>query len=214
MVAKLIDERERQALQSFVPILNYPDHRLLEAVRGCETLIPPDRAQARLLLADFRRFVEVTPLSEMEEIYTSTFDLEAACHPYIGYHLFGESYKRSAFLVELTGLYLKNGIAAEKELPDHLGQMLRFLAVCDEGALADELIHEALLPALDKMFGENEDSGNPSGGADCEPSPPESSLNKMRSVQPYKWVLQALKLLLEETPMNGSHSFGSMDANE
>ncbi len=210
----LADKNERRVLECFATLLSYPKEGLIEEVRKCEALIPAAKAEARLLLGEFRKFAEDAPLSRMEEIYTSTFDLEAACQPYIGYHLLGESYKRSAFLLELSQLYRKKGMAAEKELPDHLGQILRFLTVCDDTGLADELVDEAVLPALEKMFAEDEESGTSADEGDSGPPASEHTLNNTHSLQPYKWILQALKRVLEKTPTNGTSGLGSMDANE
>jgi nitrate reductase molybdenum cofactor assembly chaperone len=213
-VVTLNDQNERRVLECFAELLSYPKEGLIEEVRECEALIAAAKAEARLLLNRFRKFVEAAPLSQMEEIYTSTFDLEAACQPYVGYHLLGESYKRSAFLLELSQLYRKKGLAVEKELPDHLGQLLRFLTVCDDACLADELVNEAVLPALEKMFAEDEDSGVSAEESDSAPPASEHSLNSTHSLHPYKWVLQALKRVLEKTPMNETNGLGSMDANE
>ncbi len=91
----------------------------------------------------FRSFVlqiEQIPLERMEEIYTSTFDMQPVCYPYIGYQLFGESYKRGAFMAQLNHAFSEtygeaNGEAtfsAGNELPDHVAVVLRFLAI--EGA--------------------------------------------------------------------------------
>ncbi|MBI3962458.1 MAG: molecular chaperone TorD family protein, partial [Deinococcus sp.] len=73
----------------------------------------------------------------------------------VGYHLFGESYKRSIFLLELKKHYQAEGLDTGSELPDHLAVLLRFLANNCQAGLVDEIIHEALLPALAKMAGEN-----------------------------------------------------------
>ena len=40
-------------------------------------------------------------MGKLQEVYSGFFDLNSICHPYIGYQLFGENYKRSIFLVEL-----------------------------------------------------------------------------------------------------------------
>ncbi|MET0112525.1 MULTISPECIES: Nitrate reductase, delta subunit (fragment) [Limnospira] len=45
-------------------------------------------------LADFVQFLQNTPTPNLEEIYTSTFDLNPTCYPYLGYQLFGDGYQR------------------------------------------------------------------------------------------------------------------------
>ncbi|MFQ5875997.1 MAG: nitrate reductase molybdenum cofactor assembly chaperone [Dehalococcoidia bacterium] len=135
-------------------------------------------------LSKFRAFVEATPRGRLEEIYTGAFDLDATCHPYVGYHLFGESYKRSVFLLELKERYRAQGyIANDKDLPDRLSILLRFLSMSDDVSLAQEIIGEALIPALDKMAKKKggEDVDEPRGGS-----------------RPYQDVLLTLQILLQQ----------------
>lgn len=169
---------DRRILGLFAEILEYPGARLARAVQECEALVASRNAEAGALLGRFRAFVEEAPLARLEEVYTGTFDLDAACHPYVGYHLFGESYKRSVFLLGLKERYTARGFAAGSELPDHVAVLLRFLATTDDAGLAAELVGEALLPALDRMTGTGEG----------------------QSPKEYQRVLQALRLVLQREP--------------
>jgi len=150
---------QRRIWQLFAEILSYPHANLKSptrpltvAVRECEALLAPYAPEAAAWLGEFGDFTKETPPGRLEEIYSSTFDLDPSCHPYVGYHLLGESYKRSLFLVRLKECYRAHGFGEPPgELPDHLAIMLRFLAVCDDPVLTGELVHEALLPALERM---------------------------------------------------------------
>jgi nitrate reductase delta subunit len=92
-------------------------------------------------------------LERLEEIYTSTFDVNPACFPYPGFHLFGENFNRADFLIKLKQKYLAHGFTApENELADHLPVMLEFLIALDlDAILARELVEDCLLHALEKM---------------------------------------------------------------
>ncbi len=85
-------------------------------------------AQAAALLTEFCSFVEQASPARLEELYTGTFDLQAVCYPYVGYHLFGDSYKRGMFMAQLNAGYRERGFSAGNELPDHVAVILRFLA--------------------------------------------------------------------------------------
>ena len=197
---------ERRLFQRFAELLEYPQPGLVEAARECEALISlvpsfhvsgerRDRGAA-VLLREFRTFVEATPLGRVEEIYSGTFDLDVACHPYVGYHLFGESYKRSVFLLELKERYRAQGFnVPENELPDHLAVLMRFLAVTDDITLAGEIIHEAMLPALERMMGKAKSAGYDEGET---PEPP----HNRRQYHPYRGVLEAIELILQGFPTN------------
>jgi nitrate reductase delta subunit len=156
------DSVERRIVQLFAQLLEYPQPGLAEAAQECEVLLAPGNPEAATRLRQFRTFVEATPLSRVEELYTSTFDLDATCHPYVGYHLFGESYKRSVFLVGLKERYRSHRFAGpENELADHLAVLLRFLAVCEDADLARELVQDAMLPTLARMMDKKEEGEQP-----------------------------------------------------
>lgn len=74
--------------------------------------------------------------------------------------------------MELNRRYLAKGFEVEAELPDHISLMLGFLAICNEIQLREELIAEALGPALGKMI--------------------------EHLAHPYSGVLQALQLVLQQ----------------
>lgn len=172
----------------FAELLEYPGPGLVEAARECEALTGHSVPEAAPLLHEFRSFVEATPAGRVEEIYSATFDLDAAYHPYVGYHLFGETYKRSLFMLELRERYRAQGFVVEQELPDHLAVLLRFLARHSESDLAGEILHEALLPALDRMTGKAR-----SAGYDDESS---GLPDRERARHPYRAVLEGLRLVL------------------
>lgn len=148
---------EPELAQAFADVLDYPRAPVDAAARRCERLVAEVSPEAAELLAGFCSFAESRPLGELQEAYTRAFDLdtlselEPTLYPYVGHHLFDENHKRSAFLVELSARYREHGFSQEGELPDHLVVVLRFVAACDDEELADELVQEALVPALARM---------------------------------------------------------------
>jgi nitrate reductase delta subunit len=91
----------------------------------------------------------------MEEIYSSTFDLDPACAPYVGHHLAGETPKRGVFMARLADAYRQDGFEGgtpSGELPDHLSVVLRYLSAVPEGPSRQALLEDALVPALDRML--------------------------------------------------------------
>jgi nitrate reductase molybdenum cofactor assembly chaperone NarJ/NarW len=108
--------------------------------------------------------MEKRTLGQMQELYTSTFDMQPVCYPYVGYQLFGESYKRGAFMARLNGAYHASGYSAETELPDHICVILRFLGLeiaRAEDDFGNALVREGLIPALEKMADVLKQTDNP-----------------------------------------------------
>ena len=157
-------------LALFAEALDYPEDGIAETARECEQAVHDDAPEAAALLAEFGVFVAERPLGELQELYTAAFDLDtlsdldATCYPYVGHHLFGESHKRSAFLVGLAERFRAHGFTVERELPDHLVVLLRFAAACPADELVGELVDEALVPALERMTGGDDDAGAPPSG--------------------------------------------------
>ncbi len=183
---------ERHLFHLYALILEYPRSDLSETVRECQALVPLENPEAAALLGGFCTYLDSTPLERLQEVYTVTFDLDATYHPYVGHHLFGESYKRSAFLVGLKERYQTFGYTfSESELADHLAVMVGFLAVCEDAVLTKELIQDALLPGLERMVKEDQDGAR---------SPHGDEQGSERS--PYQQVLQALRMILEQQLAN------------
>jgi nitrate reductase delta subunit len=171
----------------FADLLEYPTSAdLAERARACADLLDP---AAAALLNEFRAFVEQSPPERLEELYTNTFDLQVVCYPYVGYHLFGESYKRGAFLARLNEGYQARGFSSGKELPDHLGVVLRFLARGEGGEFGQTLLDEGLIPAVNAMVGTFGDEHSQSTSTEH---------SRSNGGNPYSKVLRALLLVLQE----------------
>ena len=145
--------------RNFSYILEYPLPALSENVKECVVSLESINSKATSRLKKFQAFVVQTPLGQLEELYSGTFDLQPKCYPYAGYHLFGENYKRGAFMVKLKEQYKLLDFSCEKELPDHIAVILRFLSILHDEESAKILKEECLIPVLEKMitaFGEEE----------------------------------------------------------
>jgi nitrate reductase delta subunit len=187
MVATERATNELRILELFADLLDYPRADVARTARACQALVEAEDADAAALLGEFATFAERTPLDTLEEMYTATFELNATCHPYIGYHMFGEDYKRSALLLELKDRFREFGFDPGIELPDHVSVLLRFIAVCPDTELTTEIAREALVRTLEPMMLESE----PEPVEEGEGVPEVFNLG-----DDYRRVLQALKLIL------------------
>ena len=113
------------------------------------------------LLDEFRFGFATLTLSELQELYTRTFDLNPVCALEIGYHLFGENYKRGQFLANLRETEAPFELGQENQLPDYLPVLLRLLTKLEDEELRTSLIGECLVPAIDKMLKSLKETENP-----------------------------------------------------
>lgn len=135
--------------------IEYPTPVLRDQAQECAAALEAHHPHAARAMKPFVAFTETAPLAAQEELYTATFDMRPVCFPYLGFQLFGESYKRGEFLVALSARCREAGFDAGSELPDHLGAVLRYLAHTSD----EDLVTEGLVPALQRMIDQLE--GNP-----------------------------------------------------
>jgi nitrate reductase molybdenum cofactor assembly chaperone NarJ/NarW len=136
-------------------VIGYPTPLLAEQVGECAARLAALRSRGARAMSRFHGFVVRTPIPALEELYTTTFDLKPVCYPYVGYQLFGDTYKRGEFLAHLNARYREAGFTVSGELPDHLGVILRYLARTPDG----DLVAEGLVPTLKRMIDQLD--GNP-----------------------------------------------------
>lgn len=155
------DPEHRRVLALFADLLDYPVPGLVDKAVECEALLDSAAPDAAALLHDFRSFAGETPIGKLEEVYSGFFDLNPICHPYVGYQLFGENYKRSSLLLGLMDRYRAEGFqATPNEIPDRLSIVLRYIAQNQGDKDTDELVCEAVLPALERMTTKPESGHN------------------------------------------------------
>lgn len=166
---------------SFADLLSYPTALTLEQADNCLAQLRDSRPETTITFESFLHGLKQLELEKLKELYTTTFDMQPVCYPYIGYQLFGESYKRGALMAQLNEAYHAFGFSVERELPDHLSVALRFLGLDSanrEGEFCQTLLHSGLIPALEKML-------KPFGA---------------QSGNPYFWLLSALQSFLVQIP--------------
>jgi nitrate reductase molybdenum cofactor assembly chaperone NarJ/NarW len=137
------------AARALADLLTYPSPGLADRARAAAAGLPPSVACPALRCADA---LAALGQGASEELYTATFDLRPAVSPYLGLHLCGEGPRRNALLAYLAGAYAEAGHAAGPELPDHVAEVLGFLANAGGSDLARELAAEALRPAALRML--------------------------------------------------------------
>lgn len=113
-------------------LLAYPREGFKEAFPALSGRLAAEAPEAADALREFGAFVQGRADSELEESFTQTFDLDPTCALEIGWHLYGEDYKRGEFLVEMRRLMRQTGVPEGTELPDHLSHVLAVLSRLDE----------------------------------------------------------------------------------
>lgn len=133
-------------------LLVYPEPGSRAKLEHCREQLRRGIPDAASMLDAFEEATRDKWLSELEELYINTFDLNPACTLDLGWHLFGEDYNRGRYLVKLRRELRQRGVAETEELPDHLTLALRLLARMDDEDGA-EFASCCVGPALEKVIG-------------------------------------------------------------
>ena len=156
---ELEDRIMSELYEALADLLEYPGNDWNPKVGLRRLSLKGQRPGISFAFAEFRRKTEGFTVADLQELYTRTFDLNPVCALEVGYHLFGENYKRGIFLANLRETETPFALGQERQLPDYLPVLLRLLGKLDDEELRGSLITECLLPAIEKMlvtFGQSE----------------------------------------------------------
>lgn len=141
--------------------LEYPGEDWDTRLDRCKQWLTIQEPDVAVQFIRFRRNIKDLSIEKMQELYTQTFDLNPVCTLDIGYHLFGENYKRGELLARLRETESNYELGQSNQLPDHLPVLLRLLAKLEDEELRLALIGEILIPALGKMIEALSQTDNP-----------------------------------------------------
>ena len=136
------------------PLFEYPDTEFPARVREILEHLSGRYSEAA---AELGRFFELLPsddLQAMQELYTRSFDVQAATTLDIGYVLFGDDYKRGILLANLNREHRNASIDTGTELADYIPNLLRLMAVIEDEEVLQDLAYAILGPALLEMISE------------------------------------------------------------
>lgn len=141
-------------------VLQYPGPDLVAVAEDCRRALAELSKEAAGEVEAFLGWAAGSDEAEREELYARSFDLHPPHCLDLGYQLFGESYKRGAFLVRVQAAVREHHVPQGPELGDHLTVVLQLLEALPEDE-ARALADEAALPVLDKVLGAFADRDNP-----------------------------------------------------
>lgn len=142
-------------------LLEYPCAGYFDRVERTRAAIAVDFPAVAESLEPLAVFAAESDQAVWEERFTRTFDIAAPCCLEIGWQLFGENYHRGGLLVKLRVALREYGVDEGTELPDHLVPVLRLIAKLPPEMVPEDLAHDGILPALQKMHASLAPDENP-----------------------------------------------------
>jgi nitrate reductase molybdenum cofactor assembly chaperone NarJ/NarW len=147
----------RGAATAVGELLRYPQNLREQVLRNIEELESAPEVQAHVR-AFWDEVSHVLP-EGLEELYTTTFDLNPVATLEVGWHVWGEQYERGRFLADLRPLQARHGIEEGTELPDHLTVLLPLVERMDRFEATPILEH--IDKAAAKILEPLDRNGNP-----------------------------------------------------
>jgi nitrate reductase assembly molybdenum cofactor insertion protein NarJ len=144
-------QRERRVLNMLASLLEFPNGQTFALVRESMRLLDTVNPKAKMHLKGLGDFCQVHSLDQLERTYSTTFDSEAVCCPFVANHLLSHDRSRNMFLGRLREQVV-SGASPGGERVDHIAVMLRSLLMQESIEEARELIAFCLIPALSKMI--------------------------------------------------------------
>ncbi len=139
--------------ESISKIFDYPEENYYEVVSKAIADIGMRYPEASLALENF---LEILPMniSDLQELYSKSFEVQAVTSLDVGYVLYGDDYQRGVVLVNLSKEHIKAENDCGKELADHLPNLLRLLPKIDNAEVRDEMVTMLIATAVEKMMDE------------------------------------------------------------
>jgi len=127
----------------------YPedDYKALAAACAADAAGTPAAAP----LAAFAAELEPLSITDVQEKFVRTFEMNPDTTLDIGWHLYGEQYERGEFLVTARRALRRYEVEESTELPDHLSHLIPLIEKMEREERA-VFATEHLVPALNKIL--------------------------------------------------------------
>ncbi|MBL0309355.1 MAG: hypothetical protein IPP77_06710 [Bacteroidetes bacterium] len=148
----MVNNREHYTL--LAKLFNYPTGRFIQDVRESIAFLKSDYPEAANELQIFYEYMDHCTLDEQQELFTKTFDVQPICYLDLGYVMFGEDYKRGAFLLCMQTEQIKIGNNCGTDLPDNLCNVLTLMTISNDKDFIEDLTWRITIPSVKKMISE------------------------------------------------------------
>jgi len=185
-------------------VFKYPSDQFTKNVGACVDLFQEHYPDALSPFGKFAEWATITPLHEMEEVYTKTFHIQAICYLDLGFVIFGEDYKRGEFLVNMKGEQQTANNDCGDELPDNLINVLTLMPKIQDESFRNELAVRIVIPSIHKMLDEFKSARMELKTKVLRKKHKAILLENQKNGNIYQHALRAL-LLVVETDFEGIH---------
>ena len=135
-------------------LFRYPENGFLKQLKECQDFLDANYSEAGKELQVFSDYIIKLEEDERQELFTKTFDVQPICYLDLGYVMFGEDYKRGAFLLSMQNEQLKINNDCGTDLPDNICNVLVMMTKSTDDAFVEDLVWRIFIPCVKKMIAE------------------------------------------------------------
>ncbi len=146
--------REHYAL--LAKLFKYPEEDFMLHLKKSQDFLDGIYPVAGNELRPFSGYMKNCRPHERKELFTKTFDVQPICYLDLGYVMFGEDYKRGAFLLNMKGEQQKINNDCGTDLPDNICNVMDLMTISKEDDFIEDLVRNIFIPCVKMMIGEFE----------------------------------------------------------
>lgn len=135
-------------------LFKYPDEDFILHLNENQDFLDKFYPEAGKELQLFSEYMNNCSLDVKQELFTKTFDVQPICYLDLGYVMFGEDYKRGAFLLSMQAEQLKINNDCGTDLPDNICNVLTLMSISEDDDFVEDLVWRIFIPCVKRMMAE------------------------------------------------------------
>ena len=132
--------KDRQHYTLLSKLFKYPEKDYISKLDLVQKYLDEFYPIAGNELKVFSEYIHTRTLDERQELFTKTFDVQPICYLDLGYVMFGEDYKRGAFLLSMQAEQLKIDNDCGTDLPDNICNVLTLMSKSTDEKFLEDLV--------------------------------------------------------------------------
>ncbi len=146
--------KNREHYSLLAHLFRYPEEDFMLHLKKIQDFLDKSYPEAGNELRLFSEYMSSCELDAKQELFTKTFDVQPICYLDLGYVMFGEDYKRGAFLLNMKGEQQKINNDCGTDLPDNICNVLDLMTISEDDIFIEDLVHNIFTPCARMMIGE------------------------------------------------------------
>ncbi|MGB3342276.1 MAG: hypothetical protein WBA61_00055 [Aequorivita sp.] len=148
--------KTREHYSLLANLFRYPEEDFMLHLKESQDFLDEFYPVAGNELQLFSEYMNNSQSDEKKELFTKTFDVQPICYLDLGYVMFGEDYKRGAFLLNMKMEQQKINNDCGTDLPDNICNVMDLMTISKDDIFLEDLVQNIFIPCLKMMIGEFE----------------------------------------------------------